>query len=75
MAEACRQGEVDDYIEEWILGPTTHEDYLTLIGTDHLLWLEGRSDPLSWKADADANPVVEDVFVTPWEQAAALGRP
>ena len=28
---------------------------------------------MSWKADADANPVVEDHFVTPWEQAASLG--
>ncbi len=73
VAEACRQGEVDEYIEEWILGPRTHEDYLTLVGTEHLLWLEGRSDPMSWKDDADANPMVEDVFVTPWEQAAALG--
>ena len=29
-------------------------------GSEQLLWLEGRSDPMSWKADADANPVVED---------------
>ena len=28
---------------------------------------------MSWKADADANPVVEDPAVTPWEQAASLG--
>ena len=29
---------------------------------------------MSWKADADANPVVEDPTITPWEQAASLGR-
>ena len=53
--------------------PPTHEDYLTRVGTDQLLWLEGRSDPMSWKADADADPVVEDHAFTPWEQAASLG--
>ncbi len=36
-------------------------------------WLEGRSDPMSWKADADAHPVVDDPAVTRWEQAASLG--
>ncbi len=45
-------------------GPTTHEDYLARVGTEQLLWLEGRSDPMSWKADADANPVVEDPTFT-----------
>ena len=56
-----------------MLGPTTHEDYLSLVGSEQLRWLEGRSDPMSWKADADANPVVEDPTFTRWEQAASLG--
>ena len=73
VAAAAAHGELDDYVEEWVLGPATHEDYLTRVGTDHLLWLEGRSDPMSWKADADANPVVEDHAFTQWEQAASLG--
>ena len=30
----------------------------SLVGSEQLLWLGGRSDPMSWKADADANPVV-----------------
>jgi len=72
-AAAAAHGEFDDYVDEWVLGPATHEDYLTRVGTDHLLWLEGRSDPMSWKADADANPVVEDHSFTQWEQAASLG--
>ena len=72
-AEAARAGELDAYIEEWVLGPKTHQDYLTRVGPEQLLWLEGRSDPMSWKADADANPVVEDPAITHWEQAASLG--
>ena len=73
-AAAAAHGEFDDYVDEWVLGPATHEDYLTRVGTDHLLWLEGRSDPMSWKADADANPVAEDHAFTQWEQAASFGR-
>jgi len=73
VAAAAAHGELDDYVDEWVLGPATHEDYLSRVGTEHLLWLEGRSDPMSWKADADANPVVEDPTFTPWEQAASLG--
>ncbi len=73
VADACARGEFDDYVEEWVLGQKTHEDYLSRVGSEHLLWLEGRSDPMSWKADADANPVVEDPTFTPWEQAASLG--
>jgi acyl CoA:acetate/3-ketoacid CoA transferase alpha subunit/acyl CoA:acetate/3-ketoacid CoA transferase beta subunit len=72
-AAAASNDEFDDYVEEWVLGPATHEDYLTRVGSEHLLWLEGRSDPMSWKADADAYPQADDPTVTPWEQAAALG--
>ena len=74
VAEACRRGEIDDYIEEWILGPTTHEDYLTLIGTEHLLWLEGRvGSRCRGRPTPTPTPSSSDAFVTPWEQAAALG--
>ena len=73
VADAAARDELDDYAEQWVLGPVTHEDYLALVGTERLLWLEGRSDPMSWKADADANPVAEDPTVTAWEQAASLG--
>ena len=73
VAAAADNDELDDYVEQWVLGPATHEDYLTKVGSEHLLWLEGRSDPRSWKADADAHPVVDDPTFTRWEVAAALG--
>ena len=72
-AEAAAKDEFDAYVDEWVLGPATHEDYLARVGPEQLRWLEGRSDPMSWKADADAHPVVEDPVVTRWEQAASLG--
>jgi len=73
VADAAARDELNDYVQEWVLGPATHEDYLTRVGSEQLLWLEGRSDPMSWKADADANPVDEDPVITPWEKAASLG--
>jgi acyl CoA:acetate/3-ketoacid CoA transferase alpha subunit/acyl CoA:acetate/3-ketoacid CoA transferase beta subunit len=72
-AEAAARKDFDSYVDEWVLGPATHEDYLARVGAEQLKWLEGRSDPMSWKADADANPVVDDPAVSDWEQAASLG--
>ena len=72
-ADAAAKDRFDAYVDEWVLGPATHEDYLARVGPDQLRWLEGRSDPMSWKADADANPVVDDPAVSRWEQAASLG--
>ena len=73
VAEAAARDELDDYIANWVLEPKTHDDYLGRVGSDRLLWLEGRADPMSWKADADAHPVAEDRTVSQWEQAASLG--
>jgi acyl CoA:acetate/3-ketoacid CoA transferase alpha subunit/acyl CoA:acetate/3-ketoacid CoA transferase beta subunit len=73
VARACAEGSLDDYAEEWVLGPVTHDEYLAKVGADQLLWLEGRSDPMSWKADADAHPAVDDPDFTVWERAAAFG--
>jgi acyl CoA:acetate/3-ketoacid CoA transferase beta subunit len=72
-AAAAARNEFDTYVDEWVLGPATHEAYLARVGSDQLKWLEGRSDPMSWKADADANPVVDDPVISRWEQAASLG--
>jgi acyl CoA:acetate/3-ketoacid CoA transferase alpha subunit/acyl CoA:acetate/3-ketoacid CoA transferase beta subunit len=72
-AEAAARDTFDAFASEWVLQPATHDDYLRRLGREHLSWLEGRSDPASWKEDADATPVSDDPTVTPWEQAAALG--
>ncbi len=72
-ADAAARNDFDRYVDEWVLGPKTHEEYLARVGEDQLLWLEGRSDPMSWKADADATPIVEDPEVSKWETAASLG--
>jgi acyl CoA:acetate/3-ketoacid CoA transferase beta subunit len=72
-ADLAAQGAFDRYVEEWVRGPATHEAYLDRVGAERLIWLEGRSDPMSWKADADAHPVDEDPVMSAWETAASLG--
>jgi acyl CoA:acetate/3-ketoacid CoA transferase alpha subunit/acyl CoA:acetate/3-ketoacid CoA transferase beta subunit len=72
-AAAAAKKEFKAFAEEWVLGPATHADYLKKVGTAHLTWLEGRSDPLSWRDDDAANPISEDPAVSIWEQAAVFG--
>jgi acyl CoA:acetate/3-ketoacid CoA transferase alpha subunit/acyl CoA:acetate/3-ketoacid CoA transferase beta subunit len=72
-ADAAARDEFDRYVEDWVLGPATHDEYLARVGEEQLRWLEGRSDPMSWKSDADATPIVEDAKVTKWETAASFG--
>jgi acyl CoA:acetate/3-ketoacid CoA transferase alpha subunit/acyl CoA:acetate/3-ketoacid CoA transferase beta subunit len=72
-AEAAAKDAFDEFASEWVLGPATHEDYLARLGEDHLQWLEGRSVPSSWQADAAATPVPDDPTISRWEQAAAFG--
>jgi acyl CoA:acetate/3-ketoacid CoA transferase alpha subunit/acyl CoA:acetate/3-ketoacid CoA transferase beta subunit len=72
-AHAAAKGTFDEFAGKWVLGPSRHDDYLALLGEDRLTWLEGRSDPNSWRADADATPVPDDPEFSRWEQAAAFG--
>ncbi|HUC05683.1 MAG TPA: CoA-transferase [Acidimicrobiales bacterium] len=72
-AEAAAKGSFDEFAAEWVLGPATHEEYLQRVGEPRLQWLEGRSDPGSWRADAQATPVPDDPHVSRWEHAAVYG--
>jgi acyl CoA:acetate/3-ketoacid CoA transferase beta subunit len=73
VADAAAKKEFDAFAQEWVLDVATHDDYLKKLGPDHLRWLEGRSNPTSWKADDAATPIVEDPVVSTWEQAATFG--
>jgi acyl CoA:acetate/3-ketoacid CoA transferase alpha subunit/acyl CoA:acetate/3-ketoacid CoA transferase beta subunit len=66
------KGDYESWARQWCLDVPTQEEYLRRLGPDRLAWLEGRSDPESWRADADAHPVDETAPVTPQEVVAAL---
>ena len=73
-ADAAAKGEFDAFASEWVrtpARPTTPPTWR--LGPDHLRWLEGRSDPQSWRIDAEANPLPADEPISDWEVAAALG--
>ena len=72
-AAAAARNEFDAYVDEWVLGPATHEDYLARVGPDQLRVARGSLRP----------HVVEGRRRRPsrrrrprhhrWEQAASLG--
>ncbi len=73
VADAAAKKDFDAFAKEWVLDLATHDEYLEKLGTTHLRWLEGRSDPLSWKADDAATPISDDPAISTWEQAATFG--
>jgi acyl CoA:acetate/3-ketoacid CoA transferase alpha subunit/acyl CoA:acetate/3-ketoacid CoA transferase beta subunit len=72
-ARAAADGTFAEFAREWVLEPATHEAYLAKLGDAHLTWLEGRSDPTSWEADAAGTPVPDEPVYSRWEHAAAFG--
>jgi acyl CoA:acetate/3-ketoacid CoA transferase alpha subunit/acyl CoA:acetate/3-ketoacid CoA transferase beta subunit len=72
-ARAATRGDFDSWVRRWVLEPTTHDAYLDRVGSGLLDWLRGRTDPMSWQADAEAHPVNEVEETSIWEQAAAYG--
>lgn len=39
------------WVDEWLAGPTSHDDYLGRVGAARLLWLAGKARPDSWRAE------------------------
>src|SRR5436309_513588 len=71
-ARDATRGDFDTWAKHWCLGPATPDEYLDRLGADKLEWLRSRTDPESWRADAEAHPVDEAAPVTGWETAAAV---
>jgi acyl CoA:acetate/3-ketoacid CoA transferase alpha subunit/acyl CoA:acetate/3-ketoacid CoA transferase beta subunit len=69
---ATRRDDYDDWIEQWVLGPKTHEEYLERLGADRLSALRAKGKPDSWRADAEAHPPDLEAPVNAWETAATF---
>jgi acyl CoA:acetate/3-ketoacid CoA transferase alpha subunit/acyl CoA:acetate/3-ketoacid CoA transferase beta subunit len=65
------RADFDAWARQWVLEPSTQEEYLKRVGEDRLEWLVGRTDPSSWREDAAAHPVDEQLEASAWERAAA----
>jgi acyl CoA:acetate/3-ketoacid CoA transferase alpha subunit/acyl CoA:acetate/3-ketoacid CoA transferase beta subunit len=72
-ARTATREDLDTWARHWVLEPATHDDYLARLGRDRLEWLSSRTDPESWRLDAEAHPVDESVPTSRWERAAAYG--
>ncbi len=72
-ARAATRRDFDDWARHWVLEPDSHDGYLERIGRDRLDWLSSRTDPESWRQDAEAHPVDASAPTSRWELAAAYG--
>ncbi len=73
-ARHATRRDFDAWARQWVLEPTTHDAYLDRVGRHRLDWLSARTDPESWRADAEAHPVDASLPPSRWEHAAAYGR-
>lgn len=70
--DASRGDDLDGWIRHWCLDVPDQETYLRRLGGSRLQELRARSDPRSWKLDADAHPVDTQSPASGWEVAATL---
>ncbi len=72
--EAAQAARADfaGFARRYALEPADQAAYLATLGPERLAWLSGRSDPASWKEDAEANPLPVAEPVSRWEVAAGL---
>jgi acyl CoA:acetate/3-ketoacid CoA transferase beta subunit len=64
------RNDFDEWAKRWVLDTPTHQGYLDRLGKDRLDQLVRRSDPNSWRADAESHPVDEVSPPGAWERAA-----
>ena len=51
MEATCRDEDFDHWIDRWILSVKDHDDYLARLGAKRLLYLRGKAQADSWKAE------------------------
>ncbi len=75
VRQASRTPAFDEWIDEWVLTPSTHHEYLERLGAGRLQALRAKADPQSWRAEQAANPPVSvaEAPVNAWETAAVYG--
>jgi len=73
-ARAASHGEeFDRWIEEWVLGPATQQEYLDRLGDRRIAGLRRRAEPDSWRDDEAAHPPDLGAAPVSWEIAAVHG--
>ena len=72
-ARTATRQDFDGWARHWVLEPATHDGYLERLGRERLDWLSSRTDPESWRQDAEDHPVDATTAPSKWEHAAAYG--
>jgi acyl CoA:acetate/3-ketoacid CoA transferase alpha subunit len=72
-ATRAELGEYDAWIDRWVLGCDSQEQWLDQLGPEHLAMLREKGQPDSWRADEARFPPDLDAPVNAWERAAVWG--
>ncbi|MGO9029948.1 MAG: CoA-transferase [Acidimicrobiales bacterium] len=70
---ASHGDDFDAWIEEWVLGPASQQEYLERLGDRRIAGLRRRAEPDSWRDDEAAHPSDLAAAPVPWEVAAVHG--
>jgi len=63
----------DGWIDRWVLGPATQEEYVDRLGADRVARLRRRAESDSWRDDEAAHPPDLEAPTAAWERAAVHG--
>ena len=70
---ASHGDDFDRWIDEWVLGPATQEEYVARLGEARIAGLRRRAQADSWRDDEAAHPPDLEAKPVAWEVAAVHG--
>jgi acyl CoA:acetate/3-ketoacid CoA transferase beta subunit/acyl CoA:acetate/3-ketoacid CoA transferase alpha subunit len=70
---ATRSEDYDEWIERWVLGVESQEQWVDQLGAERVTKLRAKAAPDSWRAEAEINQPDLDAPFNGWERAAVWG--
>jgi acyl CoA:acetate/3-ketoacid CoA transferase beta subunit/acyl CoA:acetate/3-ketoacid CoA transferase alpha subunit len=70
---ATRSDDYDAWIERWILGVESQQQWIDQLGAERVAKLRAKANPESWRAEAEVNQPDLDAPFNAWERAAVWG--
>jgi len=71
--DATRRDDYDAWIDRWVLGVETQEQWLGQVGAERVQALRAKAAPDSWHLDEESFPPDLESPVNAWERAAVWG--
>ena len=71
--DASHGDDFDEWINRWVLEPSTQQEYVDRLGTPRVARLRRRAEADSWRDDEAASPPDLEAPTAAWERAAVHG--